>query len=815
MTTLSDAKLTALETLTGNTGHVNDLEQEYLLLLVTGPVLSSTIDGLWDQVFTEAAIPAGQFNDRAVQYIKSIHGAPPSEDYNAHWQFYWEQGGTPIGPVVAPPSTGTLIHWFDVSDPATVFQDVAGTIAAADGLPIRHMTNKGISSDVITQPGAAPIYQAGELNGLAVAENLAAPEVLSGTNMDSSAALSVTFAVIFKSKGVDGEKPFHWFEPALNENSIQIIASGNFQTRYNGGNEDSNEPVVADQWTWVLGSILSLTFVSETAGGTIGFGPSSYNQISAGPTTMDVGGLTGQWVETLVWFNQLSVGDRAAFAAYVDAKYGASFPIAPPTPPFFANLQHWFDFDDPSTMFSDSAGLNQINPGEEILRIENKGSDGQPIIEASVAGNNHNPLYIPDALNGFGVAHGPHSPANVPDLGVGNPLWLSAGAPAGIAMFLVTRKSAPSPGFLTNSRWTSLAVSAQIGQESSTTWRGSYSPSGTVNTLKTIVNNEWTWHYLTVGPGGTLRIRASGAVEVTSPLVYAAVSATGGPFNIALTKGDTAELLIYDREFTPAELTTMIAYVDGKYGVMPFVAPEITAPPAIGSLVHHVDPTDASTVWFDAAGTIPAVNGGTVDRIDNKGYNGTPLASVTGSPIYRTGVLNGENVIEFSGANLTALAVAAGLTISTTGYTIAMVTRRRASHIGDSILWRWTPFVGSPGPSLRGFFALDGNFHRATPIIDEQLVANPSTLDAWYLIFLSNDAAGAGDDSKYGSPGPEVAGPFGVATDIAPGSDVRYGTSSTLVQHAEAWFWDRPLTSAERDQLIGHADAKYGTLPHL
>ena len=75
MTTLTDAKLATLETLTGNTGHVQDLEREYLLLLVTGPVVANTIDDLWFQVFDEASIPAGHFNDRFYAYTGKA--APP------------------------------------------------------------------------------------------------------------------------------------------------------------------------------------------------------------------------------------------------------------------------------------------------------------------------------------------------------------------------------------------------------------------------------------------------------------------------------------------------------------------------------------------------------------------------------------------------------------------------------------------------------------------------------------------------------------------------------------------------------------------
>lgn len=239
-------------------------------------------------------------------------------------------------------------------------------------------------------------------------------------------------------------------------------------------------------------------------------------------------------------------------------------------PPFFENVQHWFDFDDADTMFADTAGLIPITSGDEILRINNKGSDGQPLISTDPVNNNHNPFYLPFAINGRGVADGPVG-ANTPDLGVGNPDWLSSGNAAGIAMFCVTRKVDPNLAFLSNVDWTSQLVSGRIGQQSSTTWRANYEGSNT-DTLKTIVNEEWTWHYLTAGPsaGGTLRVRTSGAAEVATSPVYTAIGATGGPFNIAAIKGQTAEAYIYDRELTPAELLVNIDRFDAEYGVMPF-----------------------------------------------------------------------------------------------------------------------------------------------------------------------------------------------------------------------------------------------------
>lgn len=137
MTTLQDAKLLTLRTELGAEGHVNDLEAAWLISLGATAV---DILGMWGQVFTAAAIPAGHHNDRALLYITATVGAPPTPDYNAAWQHYWENatlGPAPCGPPIDPTTILNLFAYYDARVSSSVWADIARTIQATNGSDLR------------------------------------------------------------------------------------------------------------------------------------------------------------------------------------------------------------------------------------------------------------------------------------------------------------------------------------------------------------------------------------------------------------------------------------------------------------------------------------------------------------------------------------------------------------------------------------------------------------------------------------------------------------------------------------------------------
>ena len=475
-------------------------------------------------------------------------------------------------------------------------------------------------------------------------------------------------------------------------------------------------------------------------------------------------------------------------------------------PPLLADIQHWWDFTDPATVFSDIAGTILAGEGDPIRNVTNKGFDGQPLIEAGVAV----PEYNLALINGLNVAT---------NLG-GNELTTilnNALSTTGLTAVIVLRSQDPggSPNPL-NWDFGGDVSAMQADIAGSGNWEVIFDVADEKDTLKPVVPDEFIWLYGAIAENFFIDYRAAGG-DLQSGVSEYPVTDAGLTINIADFIGNVAEVMIYNKKLSAPEQDSLTYFLNKKYAGLPQFIPSGPVPPAAANLLHWVDAADAATVWADLAGTIPATNGVTVERIDNKGIRGTPFLRVGfGGVTYFTGVVNGLNIIEFTSANgqLTITAESPGLPISATGFTSALITRRRGTvPVGNPILWRWAPFGGSPGPSLR---LKGGSQDLAADVTGnpEEILVGASGLDTWYLIYISVDPVGA-DDAKYGSPGPEIITPFGVPTDIPDLSDVRWGTSNITMENAEAFFWDRPLTAAERAALVSYADTKYGALPHL
>jgi hypothetical protein len=485
---------------------------------------------------------------------------------------------------------------------------------------------------------------------------------------------------------------------------------------------------------------------------------------------------------------------------------GAS--ITPLPPPFVSNVQHWWDFTDAPTVFSDILGTILAGEGDPIRNVTNKGYDGQPLIEAGAAVPEYNLAFI----NGLNVAT--NVGGNALTTILGNALSVT-GLTAVIVLRSQDAGGSPNP---LNWDFAGDASVMQADIAGSGNWEVIFNDTDEKDTLKLVVPDEFVWLYGAISETFSIDYRASGG-NLQSGVSGYPVTDAGLTMNVADFIGNVAEVIIYDKKLTAAEQVELTLYLDNKYDGLPEFIPSGPVPPAIGNLLHWVDAADAATVWADAGGTIPATNGVTVERIDNKGSRGTPFLRVGfGGVEYKTGVLNGLNVIEFTSISgqLSIIAESPGLPISTTGMTMAMVTRRISATppSGTQILWRWTPFGGVPGPGLR----LDNFSADLKSVIDgipDEDFVTPAVVNTWYLIYISLEPSGSTNDAKFGSPGPEIITPFGDPTDIPDLADFRWSTGSTPMEHAEAWFWDRPLTLTERADLVTYANTKYGALPHL
>lgn len=825
MTTLADAKLTALETATGNTGHVNDLEAEYLVSI--GATAGKAIVDQWFEVFDAAAIAPGHFNDRFMAYMAVILALASSTELaqrNDREIIFWQNLGG--APAPQPPAFANVQHWFDFSDGAAVFSDQAGTVPAVLGGPIRHVVNKGTDGTPGTTTDPDPTTVTLE-HGMVV-NNL---PVTIGRSLDSVHNLPLStpagggaggsaFALVVRANQpmVASRNIFSW--GGMGGNILGNAGGPSpapWQVSISGGAIISTaKTVIADEWVSIVVSKDGGTqdYFSRVSGTPeLNSSPSAYSPVAAGGQPFPLFGSGNDEVELgelIVWDRALTLSERDAVEAYLDTKYG-TLPFIPL--PDTTDLVHHYDFTDNLTVFRNPAKTQLAGDGDDIRVITDKASY-DPTDLTSTGGGDAAPKYRTGFINGENVADFGPSTLSQPLSGTAA-LGLASNTNGMSAVTIFRIDGGNPPAAITLAHWGSGAGQFRSGRDFGAGQYEHFHPgSNSTFSLVPIAQGGWYMFYSALDGGAGLdfwqnsgEVQQSGFVPLTFDI--AALESIGFD-HITSQNFFVAELAIWEGQLSATQIADLIAYAEAKYGTLPTAG----LPPALPNLVHWVDPSDASTVWADALGTIPAVDGGTVLRIDNKGTDGTDLTGSFGSPTYRAGILNGENVIEFSGARLEATPIF-GRTISTLGYTIAMVTRRQASHIGDSILWRWTPPVGNPGPSLRGKFSLNGNFHRADLLPDETLIADPSVNNQWYLMYMSNDASGATDDAKFGSPGPEVAGPFGNAVDIPNGSDVRFGTSSTQVQHGEAWIWDRPLTAAERAQLVAYVDQKYGTMPHL
>ncbi len=89
MASLNDEKLRYLEVQLLKTGHIRDLEREWLLsLLPGGPgTYPETLRDLWSAFFDFVAIPPGANNDRAFAYL--FTQGHTQGTLSARWHAFW------------------------------------------------------------------------------------------------------------------------------------------------------------------------------------------------------------------------------------------------------------------------------------------------------------------------------------------------------------------------------------------------------------------------------------------------------------------------------------------------------------------------------------------------------------------------------------------------------------------------------------------------------------------------------------------------------------------------------------------------------
>jgi hypothetical protein len=324
MSALPDAKLNALETLTGATGHVNDLEYAYLILLGAMP---ADIYGMWGQVFDAAAIPAGQFNDRWYAYMDFIL-APATEDgYNDREREYWDGGGTPIGPVFpSPPAVANLSHWWNATLAAKVWADAAGTIPATPGGLMERQDDDGLNSLFLSEVGlGVPTWStvANGVNGLQVVSGNVGQGYFPSAVASGGWATGLSFATIQKITFTGTTHATFAYDSA--KINLQAVINPVLGWRVNIpgiGFTNFNKLVVIGEWVWMyFGIDAAGNWRARCAGAVEVTGAGVYAPMSGGGT-ISFSGSPVDSPETFMWNRALTPAEWAAFIAYADSRYG-------------------------------------------------------------------------------------------------------------------------------------------------------------------------------------------------------------------------------------------------------------------------------------------------------------------------------------------------------------------------------------------------------------------------------------------------------------------------------------------------------------
>ena len=569
MSALPDSKLGALETLTGSTGAVQDLEAAYLVLLGATP---STIYDMWMEVFDTAAIPAGHFNDRWMAYMDSVL-APATEDaYNDREREYWDGGGTPIGPVVpVPPALANLQHWFDLTDNSTVWADVGRTIPATHGSIVRVIDNKGTSTLLLKLDGNSgaigfPLYAVSSLNGLNTMGDSVARNILGqvgGGNISGPTGMAM--AAVGRQRTIpvaSANVRFSWDNTQVDIDGEGDFSAGNWVLKSNGaGTLDSLQPVNAFEWNYAYGSYATGDNNYKAGGSAELNDAGAYAQIGDFRAVF-FGVDDSDWAESMVWDRPLTPAERTALVAYFDAKYGA-LPITAP-PPAAVELLHHYDFTEPQTVFKNLPANQPAADGDDIRVLSNLGSDGTQLSNASgtVA-----PTYKTGIVNGLNVARYDTTFDTLNAVITAGHTGSTKGLTYA-AVFNMRLEIGAAAGPFT--KWSN---NFRLGRNFGAAFHeGLAIGAGSLFSLGAMTVGPWYLWYMALDSTATPDLwQLSGEIQqsAVAPAVIDIPPGSTFEIEIAGVQFDVAEVGFWDGPLTAAELVDLVAYADAKYGTLP------------------------------------------------------------------------------------------------------------------------------------------------------------------------------------------------------------------------------------------------------
>lgn len=219
-----------------------------------------------------------------------------------------------------------------------------------------------------------------------------------------------------------------------------------------------------------------------------------------------------------------------------------------------------------------------------------------------------------------------------------------------------------------------------------------------------------------------------------------------------------------------------------------------------------LDFTDPSTLFQDVAGTIPVVNGSTIRRIDNKGFNPQNPADATATMQYIENVIAGFSVAK--GTAPTTVQFDDPLIVNgigPPGITLAAVGRIFTPGFEGLVRWGG----GAPGgeTTFRNIVS-DWSFRIGLPIVNINNI-KPVVVGEWNIALISYGPNGIHWDlsGTPGSGGP-VGSPF---TGLGPAGFLRLLEADSEL--TEIIWWDEELSNANRANQLGYFTGKYGAFP--
>ncbi len=276
--------------------------------------------------------------------------------------------------------------------------------------------------------------------------------------------------------------------------------------------------------------------------------------------------------------------------------------------------------------------------------------------------------------------------------------------------------------------------------------------------------------------------------------------------------GAVGELLFWNKNLDPSETDLLETYITKKWGITWLT----NALPAPENIVHRFDFSDTSTLWRDAAGTLPVTaSGDAILRVDNKGFDGTALLQSNGSslaPIWTndTGAINGLGVGDFSLSTVRVSAIIADSQGADLGDYTCLFVAVTDNFSGADIGFGW----GSTFSELGTRFFAETAFHAlVNGVTFNACTASVPASGVVYAVMMDND----GNDNQEVRYSFDAGASTGTATSGGPqdGTVFAVGTDPTGANGhdgriAELIVWTPSLTSAERDALEVYVTDRWG-----